>query len=450
MRFSRKHFIGAVILICFAMAGAAIAVPAIDVIKYDARIEPDLATKTLSGRVTIEFRSLSAGLSQIDLSAGDLVISEVQDRNGKPLIFVKDGKVLRINVARKLLLNQADRVTIAFHGTAKYGMQFYPAEKQVYTAFSTSQWMPCLDAPSDRAQLRLALVVPAGLKVVGNGTNTETRQLPDGKVLSVWEQKIPVPTYIFGFAAGDFREITQTHRGVLLRFLVPPAFSVVQAEKIFRDTADELDFFEERAGEKYPYRTYTQVLAAGGTQQEMAGFTVMDEPYGRGVLADERENWLGAHEFAHQWWGNQVTNVDWTHFWLNEGLATFMVAAYKEHRFGRDEYLKEVAKFRTRYEKVRNAGKDKPLVFPDWDHPTREDRTIVYQKGALVFYLLREEMGERAFWAGIRSYTRAFWGKSVTTADLQRAMEKAAKRSLQGFFDKWVYGRASGVPASAG
>jgi len=411
------------------------------VIKYDARIEPDLTAKTLSGRVTVEFRSLTAGLAQIELNAGDLVIDAVQDQKGKPLTFVKEGKLLRINLVRKLAMSQKDRVTIAFHGQAKYGLQFYPAEKQIYTAFSTSQWMPCLDAPSDRAQLRLAVVVPAAFKVVGNGTNTETRQLPGGKVLSVWEQKVPIPTYIFGFAAGDLREVTQTHRGVQFRFLVPPAFSKAETERIFRDTADELEFFQEKSGVKYPYRTYTQVLASGGTQQEMDGFTVMDEPYGRGVLENERENWLGAHEFAHQWWGNQVTNVDWTHFWLNEGLATFMVAAYKEHRFGRDEYLKEVGKFRTRYERVRDADKDKPLVFPDWNRPTREDRTIVYQKGALVFYLLREEIGDRAFWAAIKSYTRAFWGKSVTTIDLQKAMETAAKRSLQGFFDKWVYGK---------
>ncbi|MEO6391066.1 MAG: M1 family metallopeptidase [Pyrinomonadaceae bacterium] len=442
MNRSTRHFYRAFLLGCFAMATVCLGAPSIDAIKYDARIEPDLATKTLSGRVTVEFRSLTAGQAQIEFNDGDLIIDEVQDRHSRPLTFVQDGKVLRINLARKLSMNQTDRVTIAFHGTAKYGMQFYPAEKQVYTAFSTSQWMPCLDAPSDRTQFKLAVVVRSGLKVVGNGTNTETRQLPDGKVLSVWEQKVPVPTYIFGFAAGDFREVTLTHRGVMLRFLVPPGFTADQTGKIFRDTADELDFFEERSGVKYPYRTYTQVLAAGGTQQEMAGFTVLDEPYGRGVLADERENWLGAHEFAHQWWGNQVTNVDWTHFWLNEGLATFMVAAYKEHRFGRDEYLKEVGKFRTRYEKVRDAGKDKPLVFPDWDHPTREDRTIVYQKGALVLYLLREEMGDRAFWTGLKAYTRAFWGKSVTTVDFQRALEKAAKRNLQVFFDKWVYGRA--------
>ena len=94
---------------------------------------------------------------------------------------------------------------------------------------------------------------------------------------------------------------------------------------------------------------------------------------------------------------------------------------------------------RAAYQKVQAAGKDRSLVFPDWNRPTPEDRTLVYQKGAYVLHLLREEMGEQAFWAGIRKYTRAYYGKSVTTADFQAAMERASRKKLTAFFDQWVY-----------
>jgi aminopeptidase N len=200
-----------------------------------------------------------------------------------------------------------------------------------------------------------------------------------------------------------------------------------------------IDFYEDKAGVKYPYPTYSQVLAAGGVEQEMSSFTALRETYGHDVLANERAIWLGAHELAHQWWGNMVTNRDWTHFWLNEGIASFMASAYKEHRFGRTEYLKDIEEYRLNYEKLRTAGKDRSLVFADWNNPTAEDRTLVYDKGAYVIHLLRTELGEQTFWSGIRLYTRSYFGKSVTTADFQRAMEEASKRNLQEFFNKWVY-----------
>jgi aminopeptidase N len=79
------------------------------------------------------------------------------------------------------------------------------------------------------------------------------------------------------------------------------------------------------------------------------------------------------------------------------------------------------------------------LNFPDWTHPTPEDRTLVYQKGAYVLHLLREHLGERLFWKGIRQYTRKYFGKSVTTADFQTEMEQATGKNLSDFFSQWVY-----------
>jgi hypothetical protein len=88
---------------------------------------------------------------------------------------------------------------------------------------------------------------------------------------------------------------------------------------------------------------------------------------------------------------------------------------------------------------------DKALVFPDWAHPTAADRVIVYHKGAYVLHLLRTQLGDRRFWAGVRSYTRAQMGKSVTTADFQREMERASGADLSGFFREWVYSAVGGV-----
>jgi aminopeptidase N len=147
---------------------------------------------------------------------------------------------------------------------------------------------------------------------------------------------------------------------------------------------------------------------------------------------------LIAHEAAHQWWGNGVTNIDWRQFWLNEGITTFMAAAWMQHRFGDAAYDAQVERWRARVEKLRAEGKDKPLVFPDWNKPSGDDRAVVYTKGAYAIHLLREQLGEEAFWKGLRDYTRAHMGKTATTADLQEAMQASSGRDLSAFFREWA------------
>jgi aminopeptidase N len=353
-----------------------------DVTHYDARIEPDLMNKTIAGTVLIRFTSLADNLNTIELDCGALSIDSVRE-NEEALQFTRSGRRLSISLSRPAKARERRQIEVAYHGAPRSGIRFYPDRGQVYTAFSTSQWMVCVDAPEDRATLRLNLVVPTKFRTVANGRFVARRDSAGGKVAHEWRQENPVPTYTFGFAAGEFREAADRRGRVLLRYLAPQ-FSEDELRRIFRDTADMIGFFESRAGVRYADRAYTQVLAERGYGQEMSGFAVMGEGYGRKVLADESDVWLGAHELAHQWWGNMVTCRDWNHFWLNEGVATFMAAAYKEHRFGRQAYLREIETNRANYQKVRDAGKDRSLVFPDWLNPTREDRTLVYDKGAYV------------------------------------------------------------------
>lgn len=396
-----------------------------DVLHYDATIEPDIAAKTVKGTVIIKG-------DQIEFDCGDLTIDSVRVA-GVPVKFAVKDRRLKIELPK-----ETREITVEYHGAPKYGIRFFPDRNQVHTIFSTSQWMICVDDPADKATLTMKLILPASLTAVSNGRFVSQRDLPNAKRVSEWRQTKAIPTYIFGFAVGPFRVVTDKKEGVEFRYLATD-YSDAEVRQIFRDTPDMLEFFEQRSGVKYPGPTYTQVLAAGGVEQEMDAFTALKETYGKEVLANEQDLWLGAHEFAHQWWGNMVTCRDWNHFWLNEGIASFMAAAYLEHRFGRELYLREIDSYRTNYEKVKTAGKDKSLVFPDWLRPTREDRILVYDKGAYVMHLLREEMGERAFWNGLRRFTRRHFGKSVVTTDFTRAMEEAAGKSLQPFFAKWIY-----------
>lgn len=419
-----------VLFLCAGYAGAA----ELDVLHYTVTIEPNIANKTIKGVVLIRFVSEDAF---VEFDCGSLVIDSVL-LAGDPLKFTVKDRRVRIELPGQS--KQPRQITVDYHGAPAFGIRFFPDRNQVYTIFSTSQWMVCIDDPADRATLTMTLVTPLGFTHVANGKLGTQNLFPNGTWTTQWTQTTPIPTYIFGFAIGPYEVVTEKKNGVEFRYLATD-FTEAEVRRIFRDTPDMLAFFESRAGVKYPGPTYTQVLAAGGVEQEMDAFTALNEAYGKQVLANEQDQWLGAHEFAHQWWGNMVTCRDWNHFWLNEGIASFLAAAYLEHRFGREVYLREIDSYRASYEKVKAAGKDKSLVFPDWLHPTREDRILVYDKGAYVMHLLREEMGERAFWDGLRRFTQRHFGKSVVTSDFTRAMEEAAGKDndLRKFFAKWVY-----------
>ena len=401
-----------------------------NVLHYSATLEPDIANKSVKGSVFIRVLTDS---KVVEFDCGELTIDLVTE-NGKPLQFSVSNHKLRVSFVKT---TREKRLEVKYHGSPRRGIRFFPDRQQVYTVFSTSQWMVCVDDPADKATFTFQLILPANLISIANGELVSQRELPNAKRSFEWHQRTPVSTYIFGFAVGPFKVVKEKHKNVELQYLATN-YSESEVRRIFRATPDMLDFFEARAGVNYADKTYTQVLAAGGVEQEMSSFTALKESYGKDVLDNEQDLWLAAHEFAHQWWGNMVTCRDWNHFWLNEGVATFMAAAYLEHRFGRAVYLREIETYRTNYEKVRAAGKDKSLVFPDWLHPTPEDRTLVYDKGAYVLHLLREEMGERAFWRGLQIFTRRHFGKSVVTSDFMAAMEEANGKSLREFFAKWV------------
>ena len=132
---------------------------------------------------------------------------------------MRSDRHLEVSLSRPAKANEKREIEIEYHGTPRRGIRFFPERTQVYTVFSTSQWLVCLDAPDDRATLRLKLIVPAGFNTVANGRLASQHNLPSNKIVFEWRQAIPVPTYIFGFAAGRFRTFTEKRGRVQLRYL---------------------------------------------------------------------------------------------------------------------------------------------------------------------------------------------------------------------------------------
>ena len=403
---------------------------------YDVEIEPRLASRTITGTATLSLVPRRDDADVIELDRGRLEIDRVEE-GGRSLPFAGDGNRLRVTLPRGRS-NQTRTLTVAYHGAPTFGLVFSQEREQIYTVFSTSQWMPAIDDPDARATLRLRVTMPREWTGAASGRHVSRRLVSPDKAIVEWQLDRAVPTYTFGFAVGRFDEIEDNTSRVGLRYLAR-GLSKNDVGRVFEESARMMAFFEDRAGVAFPGAAYSQVLVERTAGQEMAGLSIFSEEYGRAVIADPSAIGLIAHELAHQWWGNMVTNRAFTEFWLNEGFATFMAAAYREQRFGREAYLSDIASMKSRYEQVRARGNDRPLVFPDWNRPTADDRTLVYQKGGYALHELRELVGDAAFWAGIRRYTTTHFGKSVTTADFRAAMEQASGTDLGGFFDRWVY-----------
>jgi aminopeptidase N len=410
----------------------------IDVSHYAVSLDLDVDHGNITGKERVEVTVRETGTA-LAFDSGALAIESVRiddASGGATLPFTQSAQRLIVTLPTPARAGDRRRLDLAYHGTPRNGLTLLADRHQAYTTFSTSQWMVAVNAPAERATLDLDVSMPEGWRAAGSGREVG-RRTRDGRTTYRWRHERETSSFLYGFVAGTFAEATATFGDVSLRYLGAP-FSAGQLRRIFRETPEMLAFFEERAGVPYPGDSYTQALVAASGGQELSGLAHMSEAYGRAVLEDATATGLIAHELAHQWWGDLIANRDWTHFWLNEGVATFMASAYTERARGRDAYLADVAGWRRLVEQLRASGHDKPLVFPDWNRPSADDRAVVYQKGALALHELREQMGDAPFWMALRDYTRRHAGQTVRSADLQRSFESSSGRDLRAFFDEWV------------
>jgi aminopeptidase N len=365
---------------------------------------------------------------------------------GTAVPFTHQGDRLRISLRPPARSGELRSFTIKYGGVPEGGLLIPKNKFGERCFFSVNwpdlahDWLPVIDHPYDKATSEFIVTAPVKYQVVSNGSLQEETDLGDGRRATHWKQSAPIPVWLDQIGVAQFasRHFGRAAGVPLETWLFPQDrdAGIVSLEEPLRRA---IEFFHDHVG-PYPYEKLAGVEAAGmGGGMEVASAIFFGE---RGISGRPLSS-LVAHETAHQWFGDSVTEKDWDDVWLSEGFATYFAALATEHYEGRDAFVAGLKSSRTR---VFAAEKRLPGVAVVQDKPWKGiPNQIVYQKGGWVLHMLRCEIGTDKFWAGIREYYRRFRDSNASTADFEKVMEEVSGADLRWFFQQWLYRAGSPV-----
>jgi aminopeptidase N len=416
----------------------------------------DLDQKKVIGDVTHTLIILRDPTSKIIFDSAGLTIQSVTVNKSPAKFDTKDDKLV-IPLTTAAHAGEKFDVNIRYEGKPTKGLFFilpdkdYPDRpKQVWTqgeSEDTRYYLPTYDYPNDRLTSETILTVPASWITVANGKLISVSDAANGMKIWTWKESVPSSTYLITIVAGEFDEVKDTWRGLPVTYYAPKGRGDRLAINYSR-TPQMIELFSKKLGVDYPWEKYAQSMVddfvAGGMENSSAT-TNTSASLQHPKLAPEYltgQDDLISHELGHQWFGDLVTCKDWGDIWLNEGFATFMETVWSESHFGKDQadYERWLAA-RGWFEQANLY--DKPIVRHDFNDSGEFDGNA-YTKGGWVLYMLRHQLGEDAFYRGLKHYLEVNRGKNVVTADLAKAVEEATHVNVDQFFSQWLYG--AGAP----
>ena len=422
----------------------------VDILHVAIDVTPDFKDRTVAGVTTIQFCPIAKELAELSLDAVDLDVTSVSSDAPMAGYNVTDKKIV-VTFDEPVAVGRKTSLAITYEAEPQQGLYFRTPElgyneedMHLFTqgeAHKAPHWYPNYDYPNERSTSEVTCRVPQDMTVLSNGTLVCEKVDPSTGLKAVtWLQAKPHVNYLIALAAGHFKKIETRHGDIPLAFYTP-ASMIDLAENSFQDTADILAFYERYIGIPYPWNKYDQVVVkdfvAGG--MENTTLTILTD---RTLFPDETENihssqGLVAHEFVHQWFGDYVTCKDWSHLWLNEGFAVYYEKLYDGHKNGRDSML--YGFYLTAQGILRDRSNEKPIVWRHYDDAGEQFDYRAYSKGAWVLRMLSAELGEDLLRKCIKTYLERHALSSVTTPDLVSVVEELSGRSLDRFFDQWVY-----------
>jgi len=362
--------------------------------------------------------------------------------------FTRSGHVMSVVVPRGSR-EDARCISINYDGEPGDGLIIGLDSAGRWTAFGDNfpnrarYWLPTMDHPSQKAMVTFAVTAPRDRQVVANGALIGTTTASDGRVTTMWREDRAIPTYAMVIAAGPLamHDLGKTACGFAedggcvpqMVWTAPEQARYMPGE--FARAGEIVEFFSRTVG-AFPYEklAHLQTTTRYGGMENSSAIFYADRLFRRpnGV-----SDGLIAHETAHQWFGDAVTEREWAHAWLSEGFATFLAALWTQHARGDSAYRSELSQMRQDVLRAKVAGERAVIDSVETD-PNRLLNENTYQKGGFVLHMLRTQLGDSAFFGGLRRYFAEHKHGNAMTQDLQRTFEQSSGRELGWFFDQWL------------
>ncbi|HEA29303.1 MAG TPA: M1 family peptidase [Leeuwenhoekiella sp.] len=415
----------------------------VDFKHIQANITPDFTTKTITGTLTLDFEILK-NTDSIYLDAKNITDFKIQLKNAEnqPKTVKNSAKFDKNHLIIYSDFTAGKHYSATLNYSAKPSQALYfvnnEGQNQLWTQGQgkyTSNWLPSIDAMNDKIEFDLTVIAPAGKTVISNGKLTKKEQKSDETVWYFDMQK-PMSSYLVALAIGNYdkKEITSAS-GVPISLYYYPE-KAYYAEPTYRHTKQIFDFFEQEIGYAYPWQNYKEVpvkdfLYAGmeNTTATLFSDTFMVDSTG---FDDRNYVNVNAHELAHQWFGDLVTETSSTHHWLQEGFATYYALLAEKQVFGDDYFYWQLYQTAEQLKELSDRGKGEKLLNGGASSLT------FYQKGAWALHILREQIGDESFRMAVTAYLQEHQFDNVESDDFIAAAEEASGQDLSAFKANWL------------
>ena len=320
---------------------------------------------------------------------------------------------------------------------------------QIWTQGETeasSAWFPTIDKPNQKTTEEISMTVPAKYVTLSNGLLINEKMNKDGTRTDVWKMDLPHAPYLFFMGVGDYAIIKDKYKGKEVSYYVEKEYAPV-ARKIFGLTPEMIAFYSRITGVDFPWPKYAQITGRDYVSGAMENTTAtlhgeVAQQDARELVDENKWEYVIAHELFHQWFGDYVTAESWSNITVNESFADYSETLWNEYKYGKDAgYQQSYADMQTY---LQSNSENKPLV--RFYYKDKEDvfDAVSYPKGGRILNMLRNYVGDSAFFKSLHLYLTANKFKSAEAQNLRLAFEETTGQDLNWFWNQWYYG--SGHP----